>query len=141
MERVLVGIYDLRRFRDNLVNEIKEFVPEHFEAHAPSFTRLTTEEIAYLDNMDKFREAATKYATGTLKTENPHHITAVKQYIKMEMLDLAVRNERVALLDEITRCHAMLNNVTTNSYPEARFVYTDTLNYTPYISVLNNDSL
>ena len=60
----------------------------------------------------------------------------------MEMLDLSIRNERVALLDEITRAHAMLNNVTTQCYPEARFVYPDTRNsYTPYIDVLKNESI
>ena len=142
MEKVLAEIYDLRRFRDNLVKEIKQFVPDHFESHAPSFTHLSKEQVAYLDNIDKFRAAATKYATGKLKTEKPEHIAAVKQYVKMELLDLAVRNERVALLDEITRAHSLLNNVTTNSYPEARFVYPDTLNsYTPYINLLNNVSL
>jgi len=142
MEKVLAEIYDLRRFRDGLVGEIEEFHPDHFETHEASFTHLSKEEVAYLNNIDKFRAAATKYATGNLKTENPEHIAAVKQYLKMEMLDLAVRNERVALLDEITRCHAMLNNLTTKSYPDARFLYPDTLNsYTPYISVLKNDSL
>ena len=142
METVLAEIYDLRRYRDGLVKEIKEFVPDHFETHAPSFTHLNKKEVAYLDNIDKFRAAATKYATGNLKTEKPEHIAAVKQYVQMEMLDLSIRNERLALLDEITRCHAMLNNVTTKSYPEARFIYPNTLNsYTPYINVLNNDSL
>ena len=142
MEKVLAEIYDLRRYRDGLVEEIKEFVPDNFESHAPSFTHLSKEEVAYLNNIDKFRVAATKYATGTLKTERPEHIAAVNQYLKMEMLDLSIRNERVALLDEITRAHSMLNNVTTKSYPESRFIYPNTSNsYTPYINVINNDSI
>ena len=142
MEKVLAEIYDLRRYRDGLIKEIKEFQRGHFETHEPSFTHLSKEKVAYIDNIDKFRAAATKYATGHLKTEKPEHIAAVKEYVKMEMLDLSIRNERVALLDEITRAHSLLNNVTTKSYPEARFIYPNTLNsYTPYINVLNNDSL
>jgi len=140
MEKVLAEIYDLRRYRNNLVNEIKKFVPAHFAAHAPSFTNLTHAQLTYLENLDKMRTVATKYATGKLQTQNARHIAAVKDYLKMEMLDLSIRNERVALLDEITRAHAMLNNVTTKCYPEARFVYPDTDNsYRPYIDVLKNE--
>lgn len=142
MEKVLAEIYDLRRYRNNLINELKKFVPGHFAAHAPSFTQLTHTEIGYLDNIDKMRTVATKYATGNLETDDPTHIAIIKDYLKMEMLDLSIRNERVALLDEITRAHAMLNNVTTKSYPEARFVYPDTHNsYRPYIDVLKNESI
>ena len=88
------------------------------------------------------RTVATKYVTGNLKTENAKHIAVVKDYLKMEMLDLSIRNERVALLDEITRAHSMLNNVTTKCYPNGRFVYPDTNNsYRPYIDVLKNESI
>ena len=142
MEKVLAEIYDLRRYRNNLINEIKQFVPGHFAAHAPSFTHLSDTEIGYLENLDKMRTVATKYAIGKLQTNDTKHIAVIKDYLKMEMLDLSIRNERVALLDEITRAHAMLNNVTTKCYPEARFVYPDTHNsYRPYIDVLKNESI
>lgn len=142
MEKVLVDIYDLRRYRDNLVKEVLENTGDNFEKHEPSFTSLGAAEIKYLDNMDIMRAAATKYATGKLQTSDSRHIAAVKEYVKMEMLDLSIRNERVALLDEITRAHCVLNNKTSKAYPEARFVYPETLNaYTPYINVLKKDSI
>lgn len=141
MQKQLAEIYDLRRYRDSLVKKIKHFVP-HFETHEISFTQLNETEIQYLQNLDKMRTAAIKYATGKLKTENPTHIASVKKFLKMEMLDLKIRNERVALIDEITRSHSMLNNMTTETYPEARFVYPNALNsYTPYINVLCNETI
>ena len=142
MEKTLAEIYDLRQYRDNLLQKINKFVPKHFVAHTPSFTCLTQKQINCLDNLDKMRKAATKYATGKLKSENPQHIALVKNYLKIEMLDLSIRNERVALLDEITRAHSVLNKVSKDTYPEAQFLYPDTLNsYTPYISVLQKESI
>jgi len=124
------------------MKKIKRYTSDHLDTHAPSFTNLTKNQIHYLNNLDKMREAATKYATGKLVTTDPKHIAAVQEYLKMELLDLSIRNERVALLDEITRAHAMLNNITTDKYPLARFAYPDTSNsYTPHINLLKNESI
>ena len=140
MQKTLAEIFDLRRYRDNLYKKIKKYLPKRLQAHAPSFTHLTAEQIHYLDNMDEMRSAATKYACGTLQEADAEQIQNLKQHLKMEMLDLSIRNERVALLDEITRAHAVLNHVGTKKYPDARFIYSNTQNsYTPYVNTLKNE--
>jgi len=142
MEVVLAEIYDLRRYRDNLVKKLLTLTSKNFSTHKPSFHSLSSMELKYLKNLDSMRNAAKKYVTGKLKTEDPKHIAAIKQYIKMEMLDLSIRNERVALIDEITRAHSLLNEVTPESYPDARFMYPQTHNaYTPYINLLKKESV
>ena len=141
MQKKLAEIFDLRRYRDKLLKKIKKF-GTNFQAHTPSFTHLTETEVHYLDNLDHMREIATQYATGKVQTKDPKHLALIKDYLKMEMLDLSIRNERVALLDEITRAHAMLNNISTDTYPDARFVYPDTHHhYTAYVNVLKNDTI
>ena len=142
MEKMLLQIYDLREYRDSLVKEIQKQSGEHFDTHAASFSHLTQAEIRYLDNLDTMRAAAAKYATGKLVTQEPKHIAAVKQYVKMELLDLSIRNEHVALLDEITRGHSRLNQFVSKKYPDARFIYPDHHNlYTPYTNILKNENI
>lgn len=142
MQKMLAQIYDLRQYRDSLVKEIKNQSGEHFDTHPASFSHLTQEEIRYLDNLDTMWEAAAKYATGRLETQEPKHIAGVKQYLKTEMLDLSIRNERVAVLDEIVRAHSRLNQFCSKKYPDARFIYPDHHDlYTPYINVLKNENI
>ena len=140
--KMLAELYDLRSYRDEVVDDVKYYTDESFDKYKPSFSQLTLAQLQYLSNLDTMRKAAVKYATGQLKTENKKHTAALKEFIKMEVLDLSIRNERLALIDEITRAHSLLQDTEMKPHATTSFNYPNTLNtYTPYIDILKKESI
>ena len=140
--KMLAELYDLRSYRDEVVDDVKYYTDKSFDKYEPSFSQLTVSQLQYLSNLDTMRKAAVKYATGQLQPENKKHTAALKEFIKMEVLDLSIRNERLALLDEITRAHSLLQDTEAKPHATTSFNYPNTLNtYTPYIDILKKESI
>ena len=105
-------LYDLRCYRDKLYKEIEQYIGKKYKTHPPvDFLSWSTFELRYISNLDWFFAGVRKYLTNKLPNLKPEYVKALKKYIIMSNLDLEVINERIAVVDEITRAHSKLNNI------------------------------
>lgn len=141
-KKKLLELYDLRCYRDKLYKEIEQHTGIKYKTHPPvNFLSWSSFTLRYISNLDWFFAGVQKYLTNELPGLKPEYVKALQKYIIMSNLDLDVRNERIAVVDEITRAHSKLNNVLKNHlseeelpslFPDAVFEYPDLGNSHPW---------
>ena len=146
VQKHLMNLYDLCAYREKLLDDIEKYVGTKAatKAHV-DFLSWSPFTIRYISNIDWYREAAAKYATGRLKVDDKY-ARILKNHLKMEHLRMSVDNEYVGVLDDITRAHSVLNKYFAQEgeihYPETKFHYPNTLgeSYKAWFNTLKNDT-